>query len=105
MTAVWKWVKTMMEPHIRDYQGKHIHMIGIGGSSMSGLAQMLLEKSYTLTGSDNLETYATRHLRNDLNIPVITFDGDQADPRNFSEAQYQTRVEGLVEIMGERKGA
>ena len=50
----WKWVKTMMEPHIRDYQGKHIHMIGIGGSSMSGLAQLLLEKGYLLTGSDNL---------------------------------------------------
>ena len=60
----------MSIPHIRDYQGKHIHMIGIGGSSMSGLAQMLLEKGYTVTGSDNLETYATRHLRDDLHIPV-----------------------------------
>lgn len=60
----------MNVPHIRDYQGKHIHMIGIGGSSMSGLAQMLLEKGYQITGSDNLETYATKHLRNDLHIPV-----------------------------------
>ena len=41
----------MSTPHIRDYQGKHIHMIGIGGSSMSGLAQMLLEKGYRLTVS------------------------------------------------------
>ncbi len=60
----------MSVPHIRDYQGKHIHMIGIGGSSMSGLAQMLQEKGYVITGSDNLETYATRHLRDDLHIPV-----------------------------------
>ena len=60
----------MNTPHIRDYQGKHIHMIGIGGSSMSGLAQMLLEKGYRLTGSDNLETYTTRHLRDELHIPV-----------------------------------
>ncbi|MDY3816298.1 MAG: UDP-N-acetylmuramate--L-alanine ligase [Candidatus Limiplasma sp.] len=60
----------MNTPHIRDYQGKHIHMIGIGGSSMSGLAQMLLEKGYRLTGSDNLETYTTRHVREDLHIPV-----------------------------------
>ena len=37
-SAIWKWVKNMSVPHIRDYQGKHIHMIGIGGSSMSGLA-------------------------------------------------------------------
>ena len=34
----------MTTPHIRDYVGKHVHMIGIGGSSMSGLARMLLEK-------------------------------------------------------------
>lgn len=60
----------MTTPHIRDYQGKHIHMIGIGGSSMSGLAQMLQEKGYVLTGSDNLETYATKHLRDELGIPV-----------------------------------
>ncbi|MDR0719431.1 MAG: 2-hydroxyacyl-CoA dehydratase [Treponema sp.] len=32
-------------------------------------------------------------------IPVASFDGDQADPRNFSEAQYDTRVQGLTEIM------
>jgi len=65
-----KRVKIMSVPHIRDYQGKHIHMIGIGGSSMSGLAQMLQEKGYVITGSDGLETYATKHLRNDLHIPV-----------------------------------
>lgn len=60
----------MTVPHIRDYQGKRIHMIGIGGSSMSGLAQMLKEKGYIVSGSDNLETYTTRHLRDDLHIPV-----------------------------------
>ena len=43
----------MNTPHIRDFQGGHIHMIGIGGSSMSGLAQMLLAQGYALTGSDN----------------------------------------------------
>ena len=59
----------MTTPHIRDYRGKHVHMIGIGGSSMSGLAQMLLAQGYALTGSDNLETYATRALR-DAGVPV-----------------------------------
>ena len=29
-------------PHIKDYTGKRAHMIGIGGSSMSGLAGMLV---------------------------------------------------------------
>ena len=39
------------------------------------------------------------------NIPVVSFDGDQADPRNFSEAQYDTRVQGLTEIMEANKSA
>lgn len=53
----------MLSPHIRDYAGKRIHMIGIGGSSMSGLAEMLLQKGYAVTGSDGTESYATRGLR------------------------------------------
>ena len=40
-----------------------------------------------------------RRFREDLGIPVVNFDGDQADPRNFFEAQYQTRVDGLYELM------
>lgn len=42
-----------------------------------------------------------RRFRKDLGIPVVGFDGDQADPRNFAEAQYQTRVDGLFELMEE----
>jgi len=53
----------MQIPHIRDYQGKHIHMIGIGGSSMSGLAGMLLEKGYHITGSDQSDGYLLGSLR------------------------------------------
>jgi len=59
----------LTSPHIRDYAGKHVHMIGIGGSSMSGLARMLYEKGYRITGSDQLETYTTKALRK-LGIPV-----------------------------------
>lgn len=60
----------MGKPHIRDFQGKHVHMIGIGGSSMSGLAKMLKEQGYRVTGSDNLETYTTKELR-ESGIPVV----------------------------------
>lgn len=49
--------------NIRDYQGKHVHMIGIGGSSMSGLAEMLLKEGYTVTGSDNANSHAVERLR------------------------------------------
>lgn len=44
-----------------------------------------------------------RRISRDLDIPIVTFDGDQSDPRNFSEEQYKTRIEGLVEIMASRK--
>ena len=47
----------------------------------------------------------SRQIGEACNIPVTSFDGDQADPRNFSEAQYDTRVQGLVEIMDENKAA
>ena len=47
-----------------------------------------------------------RRISRDLNIPIVTFDGDQSGPRNFSEAQYDTRVQGLLEIMeANKKGA
>ena len=35
---------------------KRIHFIGIGGSGMCPLAEILHEKGYYLTGSDNNET-------------------------------------------------
>ena len=47
----------------------------------------------------------SRQIGQQCDIPVVSFDGDQADPRNFSEAQYDTRVQGLTEIMQARKEA
>ena len=44
-----------------------------------------------------------RRFTEDLGIPCAAFDGDQADPRNFNEAQYLTRVQGLVEAMEENR--
>ena len=52
-----------MAAHIRDYPGGRIHMIGIGGSSMSGLAEMLLDQGYRVTGSDRDETYLVPFVR------------------------------------------
>ena len=46
-----------------------------------------------------------RRFTADLGIPCAGFDGDQADPRNFNAAQYETRVEGLVEAMEANKQA
>lgn len=38
-------------------------------------------------------------------IPFTSFDGDQADYRNYSEAQFETRIQGLVEVMKHNKEA
>jgi benzoyl-CoA reductase/2-hydroxyglutaryl-CoA dehydratase subunit BcrC/BadD/HgdB len=46
----------------------------------------------------------SRQIGEECQIPVVSFDGDQADPRNFSAAQYTTRVQGLAEIMASKKG-
>ena len=43
-------------------QPVHVHFIGIGGSSMSGLAEVLLEENFTVSGSDNKESALTDHL-------------------------------------------
>lgn len=53
----------MNQPQIRDFQGKHIHMIGIGGSSMSGLAELLVKEGYHVSGSDRSNGYALEKLR------------------------------------------
>ncbi|MDD6039107.1 MAG: UDP-N-acetylmuramate--L-alanine ligase [bacterium] len=40
----------------------HIHFIGIGGISMSGLAEILLKEGFTISGSDTKESALTRQL-------------------------------------------
>jgi len=42
----------------------HVHFIGIGGMSMSGLAFILREKGFHVTGSDRAESIETNYLKN-----------------------------------------
>ena len=42
---------------------KHLHFVGIGGIGMSGLAELLLNQGYTVSGSDLTETDITQNLR------------------------------------------
>lgn len=41
---------------------KHIHFIGIGGISMSGLAEIMLNKGFKVSGSDAKESHITKNL-------------------------------------------
>lgn len=45
------------------YDYKYIHFIGVGGISMSGLAQLLLAKGYEVSGSDRSDSKIINHLR------------------------------------------
>lgn len=48
---------------------KKIHFIGIGGVSMSGLAEIIWDKGYKVTGSDMKHSITTAHLE-ELGLPI-----------------------------------
>ena len=41
---------------------KHIHFVGIGGAGMSGIAEILHNLGYTVSGSDQASSATTRRL-------------------------------------------
>ena len=40
-----------------------------------------------------------RRVMEECGVASVMFDGDQTDPRLFSEAQYETRIQALAEMM------
>jgi len=83
---------------------KHIHMVGIGGIGMSGIAELLINLGYTVSGSDIKETEVTTHL-SDLGGTV--FQGH--DPHHINGADvvvFSSAVkEENPELMEARKRA
>jgi UDP-N-acetylmuramate--alanine ligase len=53
---------------------RHIHFVGIGGSGMSGIAEVLANLGYQVSGSDLAENSATRRLAS-LGVEVKTRHG------------------------------
>ena len=49
---------------------RHIHLIGIGGSGMCGIAEVLINQGYHVSGSDLQDSQSTRRLRQ-LGIQVF----------------------------------
>ena len=41
---------------------RHVHFVGIGGAGMSGIASVLIDQGYHVSGSDQVESMATRTL-------------------------------------------
>ena len=42
---------------------KHLHFVGIGGSGMNGIAEVLLNLGFQVSGSDLSENAVTQRLR------------------------------------------
>jgi UDP-N-acetylmuramate--alanine ligase len=55
---------------------RHIHFIGVGGSGMSGIAEVLLNLGYTISGSDLAESTTLRRLSG---LGIQTQVGHSAD--------------------------
>ena len=80
----------------------HIHFIGIGGISMSGLAEILLEEGFTVSGSDNKESALSDHLSQ--NGATVYTAAIHEDNEEFAEAKRQnlpmlSRAELLGQLM------
>ncbi|MDT8397177.1 MAG: UDP-N-acetylmuramate--L-alanine ligase [Pseudomonadales bacterium] len=54
---------------------KNIHFIGIGGAGMCGIAEVLLNQGYIISGSDLSQTGVTRRLKN---LGVSVYEGHDA---------------------------
>ena len=59
----------MFKFNLDEHKYKHVHFIGIGGISMSGLAHLLFEKGYKVTGSDRSLSDTVKTLK-DLGIEI-----------------------------------
>jgi len=66
---------------LNEFAGKRVHFIGIGGCSMSGLAQILKANGFHVTGSDLKESAFTEKLK-EHNIPFSIGH----DPKNIAGA-------------------
>lgn len=61
----------MFEFNLNDHKYKNIHMIGIGGISMSGIAILLNNNGYNVTGSDLSISETSKHLdKNGINYVI-----------------------------------
>ena len=52
----------MIESSMKD-RVEHIHFIGVGGSGMCGIAEVLHNLGYTVSGSDQVNSSSTQHLQ------------------------------------------
>ncbi len=70
----------------------HVHLIGIGGSGISSIARVLLEKGYTVSGSDRALSSLALDLRS---AGAMVFEGHSA--QNISGADLVVRSSAIAD--------
>ncbi|PIE45946.1 MAG: UDP-N-acetylmuramate--L-alanine ligase, partial [Gammaproteobacteria bacterium] len=65
---------TTTNKHMRRIE--HIHFIGIGGSGMNGIAEVMINLGYQVTGSDISDSANTRRL---AKLGATIYIGQQAE--------------------------
>lgn len=98
------------------YKNKRVHMIGIGGISMSGIAEVLLSHGATVTGSDVNESKITKRLEekgvtikvghypeliNDADIVIYTAAISEEDPERKEAINLNKEMYERAEFLGE----
>jgi UDP-N-acetylmuramate--alanine ligase len=79
---------------------KHVHFVGIGGSGMSGIAEVLLKLGYRVTGSDMVKSAVSRRLE-DLGASV--FEGHEG--KNIAGADVVVTSTAIAKTNPEVKAA
>ena len=69
----------------------HIHFIGIGGISMSGLAQICLHNGHIVSGSDSSDSYFTKKLK-DLGATIYIGNNKDNISDNIDMAIYTAAI-------------
>ncbi len=62
---------------------RHLHFVGIGGSGMSGIAEIMVNLGYRVSGSDQLASEATRRLEA---LGVMVWVGHRAEQAQSADA-------------------
>ena len=108
--------------NINNYIGKRVHFIGIGGISMSGLAEILIGRGYKVSGSDVSQSSLTEKLENmgatifigqkygqhegaDLIVKTSAISQDNDELRGAAEdgIPIMERIDVLAQLMDEFK--
>lgn len=93
----------MKIPFVDHQMGRirHLHFVGIGGAGMGGIAEILFNENYIISGSDLKENNMTRHLKK-LGV-AIQHDHDAKNIRDADVIVYSSAVSpDNVEIQAAR---